>query len=533
MRRIFFLIVFLLITFGLVAQNQKWELHIGLDNRNVEPNDLVESYDKGLIIGATTYTIPAQANRCLFKTNANGQPLYDKSLNHSGNSLVLRPITLDSDGSLYIAGSIWYNNEPPSMPTIIKFNTCGEPVWCKYLPVTPQSVGGSVRDVIINSKNELIALIFQSTGGHADQIFLAAFDLDGKELWIKPYAKKSDYPLMVNQLGYKLIEHNNGYYIAGDCYYPYPNNPNHVFLRPLFIGIDSSFREKWVKPFHALDSVFGWAETVIPINDSVLMGGGIRRFHNNNAYALLMFVTLEGEELGYSQITNEQIGPDNKKSWITRMERINDSLFISTGFFGPNSGSNPVGELIFDTAANLYNKYSRQNVKNKPKMVKTHDNNFVIAAVKKQGNYDKIFLYKINADLKSVPFDTTQYVYDSLCPHPIQSDTIDLTDCPPTVSIGELPTPDEYYESIRWIPLKAYPNPVSGQELTIEFENTQHHSNMELRLYDAFGKETHRRRIYTGQQDTRLDVGHWPPGLYLAVIYSNGGAVGRCKVVVE
>jgi hypothetical protein len=108
-------------------------------------------------------------------------------------------------------------------------------------------------------------------------------------------------------------------------------------------------------------------------------------------------------------------------------------------------------------------------------------------------------------------------VYDSLCPYPIQSGTIDLTDCPPTVSIGELPSPDEYYESIRWIPLKAYPNPVSGQELTIEFENTQHHSNMELRLYDAFGKEMHRRRIYTGQQDTRLDVGHWPPGLYLGV----------------
>ncbi len=149
------------------------------------------------------------------------------------------------------------------------------------------------------------------------------------------------------------------------------------------------------------------------------------------------------------------------------------------------------------------------------------------------GNYFELYLYKINADLESVPFDTTQYVYDSLCPHPISSGTIDLTDCPPTVSIGELPSPDEYYESIRWIPLKAYPNPVSGRELTIEFENTQHHTNMELRLYDAFGKETHRRRIYTGQQDTRLDVGHWPPGLYLGVIFSNGGAVGRCKVVVE
>jgi hypothetical protein len=166
-------------------------------------------------------------------------------------------------------------------------------------------------------------------------------------------------------------------------------------------------------------------------------------------------------------------------------------------------------------------------------MVKTYDNNFVIVAGSMQGNYQKIKLYKIDSNLESVPLDTTQYVYDSLCPHTIQSGTIDLTDCLVIQSIDELPSPDEYYESIRWIPVKAYPNPVSGQELTIEFENTQHHSNIELRLYDAFGKEVHRRRIYTGQQDISLDVGHWPPGLYLVVVYSNGGAVGQCKVVVE
>jgi len=515
------------------SKNQKWEVYIGHSNKNYSPNDIVESYDKGLIIGATSWVIISQTIQWLFKTEINGQLLYEQVLNHNDGIPGIFAITQDSDGNLYAAGTYWNDNIPPGMPLIIKFNPCGEPVWCKYLPVTPQSIQGFVCDIIITSNNELIALVNQSTGGQADQIFLAAFDLDGKELWIRPYAKKSDYPLMVNQFGWKLIEHNNGYYIAGECYYPYPNNPDHVFLRPLFIGIDSSFKEKWVKPFHALDSVFGWAETVIPINDSVLMGGGIRRYYSNNSYALLMFVTLEGEELGYSQITNEQIGPDNKKSWIKGIDRINDSLFISTGFFGPNVGSNPVGEMVFDSAANLYNKYSRQNVKNPPKMVKTHDNNFVIAASKNQGNFDKVFLYKINADLESVPFDTTQNVYDSLCPHPIQSGTIDLTDCPPTVSIGELPSPDEYYESIRWIPLKAYPNPVSGQELTIEFENTQHHSNMELRLYDAFGKEMHRRRIYTGQQDTRLDVSHCSPGLYLAVVYSNGGAVGRCKVMVE
>lgn len=533
MRKTIFLFIILWISYHAVAQNQKWEVYIGYQNMNAYTWDITTTYDQGYVICASVANSTV-GNSKILKTNVNGALLYDNNTIHTEGLFGLQNICMDSTGNLYAAGCIWYDNAPPSLPAVVKFNNCGEPVWCKYLPVTPQSTGGWIEDIIINSKNELIVLIFQSTGGNADQLFLAAFDLNGKELWIKPYAKKSDYPLMFNQMGSRLIEHNNGYYITGECYYPFPNNPQHVFLRPLFIGIDADFNEKWVKPFYALDSVFGWAETIIPINDTVLMGGGIRRVHNNNAYALLMFVTLEGEELGYSQITNEQIGPGNKESWIAGIERINDSLFVSTGYFGPNIGTNPVGELVFDTAANLYNKYSRpNNTISKPSMVKTYDNNFVIATSIKQGNFDKIYLYKINADLESVPFDTTQYVYDSLCPYPIQSGTIDLTDCPPTVSIGELPSPDEYYESIRWIPLKAYPNPVSGRELTIEFENTQHHSNMELRLYDAFGKEMLRRLIYTGQQDTRLDVSHWSPGLYLGVIFSNGGAVGRCKVVVE
>ncbi|HPW43823.1 MAG TPA: T9SS type A sorting domain-containing protein [Bacteroidales bacterium] len=518
------------------SRNQRWEVFISQANMNLSPQGrLIESYDKGLVVGAASFTNLSNVKQWSFKTDINGQILYDNMINHNNYGLGIWAFTQDSDGNLYAAGGIFFfDNTYIGMPLITKFNPCGEPVWCRALPVTPQSYQGTVLDIIINSNNDLIALVYQSTGGAADEIYLAAFNLDGKELWIRPYAKKSDYPLMLNRIGRKLIEHRNGYYIAGYCYYPFPGNPIHVFLRPLFIGINSDFKEKWVKPFYALDSVFGIAETIIPINDSVLMGGGIRRAtFGEDANSLLMFITTDGNEIGYSQIRNYQIGSEIKVNYISELERVNDSLFIAASVFGTHPGVNPVGEFIIDTSCNLYNFQSRPNTETKPSMVKTYDNNFVINANIKVGNYFKLYLYKIDSNLESVPLDTTQYVYDSLCPHTIQSGTIDLTDCLVIQSIDELPSPDEYYESIRWIPVKAYPNPVSGQELTIEFENTQHHSNIELRLYDAFGKEVHRRRIYTGQQDISLDVGHWPPGLYLVVVYSNGGAVGQCKVVVE
>ena len=70
-------------------------------------------------------------------------------------------------------------------------------------------------------------------------------------------------------------------------------------------------------------------------------------------------------------------------------------------------------------------------------------------------------------------------------------------------------------------------------KVTFAFENTEHHWNMELRVYNIFGSEISRQRIYRSQQAAEMDVSVWPAGIYLAVIFSNGGAAGRVKFVVE
>ncbi|MDD4742926.1 MAG: T9SS type A sorting domain-containing protein, partial [Bacteroidales bacterium] len=65
------------------------------------------------------------------------------------------------------------------------------------------------------------------------------------------------------------------------------------------------------------------------------------------------------------------------------------------------------------------------------------------------------------------------------------------------------------------------------------FENTEHHANIELRCYDSYGRQCHSQKIYKGQQQTRLDVSGWSTGMYMAVIYSNGGIRGKVKFVRE
>jgi hypothetical protein len=530
MKKLIIIVICVMITVPIFTQNQDWEVYIGSPGHNEYATDVIETYDRGYYLGA--WTGGTNGLGWNIKTDIDGNVLYDKILSHNYCQMDSWAVVEDSAGNKYCCGPLFIDND--SWPFVIKFDPCGEKIWCKYFPVEAGENSAGAWDVIINSQGEIIVLTsYFSDELESSIIYLIGLDENGKELWKKPYASKHDYPLIWNPVGYDLMEFNNEYYIAGDCYWPYPNNPTHVFLRPLFIGIDSDFNEKWVMPFHALDSVFGWAERLIPLNDNVIMGAGIRRVRNSDdANSLLMFFTPEGVELGYNQIRNSQISHDVIVNYIHDIERINDTLFLAASPFGPHPGTNPVGELVFDTAANLYSFHSRPNTQNKPSMVKTYDGNYVIATSIQQGNFWDIYLYKIDENLEMVPFDTTQHVYDSLCPHPIQSGTMDLTDCLIVTDIGELPTPDVYYESLRWIPIKAFPNPVKDDKVTLEFENTDYHSNMELRVYNNTGHSIHSQKIYKGQQDTDVNVSAWPKGVYIAVIYSNGGAVGKVKFVV-
>ena len=520
-----------LITIGVLfigsmyAQNQDWEVTYGFPGHIDYANDIIEDYDNGyyVVSGSDYYSLK-------IKTSTNGSLLHDNIIAHDEGDISTWAVARDNIGNIFVGGPMFYDD---TYPWVAKFDSCGEKVWCRHFPNTECDYGGGVWDMLINTNNELIVLMHYSCADEGDQIYLAGLDENGNELWKKPYATKKDYPLIVNPIGYDLMELNGGYYIAGDCYWPYPGNPNHVYLRPLFIGIDSYFKEKWMLPFYALDSVFGEARALLPLNDTVILGIGSRWSDGYNMNTLIMAFNDKGEELAYFQIPNEAIGTNIDFNAVREFEKLNDSLFISPVYLGVE-GEQHFGEIVYDIRGILHNNSIRDIYKYSTVFTKTNTNDFVIAAsVEGNPSGSDIYLYKIDENLQSVPFDTTQHVYDSLCPHTIQSGTINLTDCLIVTDIGELPGPAEYYESLRWISINAYPNPVREGKVTLEFENTKHHQNMEICCYNNFGREIHRQKIYKGQQDTDVNVSAWGKGVYIAVIYSNGGAVGKVKFVVE
>ena len=522
--RIYIIISLIILLNQLLFAQQKTEVYYGVSNRIDYANDILEMYDGGYYIsGGFEYE-----KGWNIKTDINLELLWDQTFEFPSFPIYNNCSVSDSDGNTYTGGSTM------GWPFVTKIDSCGQKQWCKILKYHDEFNYGFSTDITMSPDNEIVLLTYFDSDEEIVLIHLLGLNKNGDVLWKKPYASRNDYPWIREASGrsIKLIE--DEYYISGYCYWPYPNDTNQVFLRPLFIGIDSVFNEKWILPFAPLDSVYGEAYKTIALNDSVFMGVGIRRWYNSEVFSLLMFYNKDGEELGYNQITNDQIGPDNKRNHIRDIARINDTLFLAAVFYGPENSGNPVGEFIIDTAANLYNFESRPNTVSSPKLIKTSDNNYVIATSIQETKSDwDIYVYKIDEDLQDVPFDPTPHNYDSLCPGGIQSGIIDLSDCLIWTDIGEVPSPNEYYTSIKTIPITAYPNPATEGSITFEFENTEHHQYMELKCIDIFGKAVHSEKVYRYQEESKLDVGTWGNGIYIGVVYSNGLAVGQCKFVIQ
>ena len=213
---------------------------------------------------------------------------------------------------------------------------------------------------------------------------------------------------------------------------------------------------------------------------------------------------------------------------------MNDSLFLASIPVGYNDTWYEYGDFIIDSTGKIYNFVMRENTKGYSNIIKTSDNNYVIVVEIEESKSDRdILLYKIDENLQSVPFDTSTFVYDSLCPGGIQSGTIDITDCIIWTNIEDPPSPEEYYASLKTVHIKAYPNPVKDGNITFEFQNTSLFPNMVLKCFDVFGELVFEEKIFPNQGTSVVDVGKWSKGMYLSVIYSQGQVLGNCKFIIK
>ena len=173
----------------------------------------------------------------------------------------------------------------------------------------------------------------------------------------------------------------------------------------------------------------------------------------------------------------------------------------------------------------------------------TKNNKLVLAGSVFEGGVYHTYAYKLTSNLEYDSTYTRPFNYDSLCPHPIVSDTIPLDDC--QVVIVGLDDAEKNPEKAK---LHIYPNPAVG-EVIIEMPQYLVRKNQgsgitatttyfqwnQTRLYilDLQGQLLFSQDIPKQQTLVKLNVSDWPAGMYLARIVFMNEVVSEAKFVKQ
>jgi signal recognition particle GTPase len=115
-------------------------------------------------------------------------------------------------------------------------------------------------------------------------------------------------------------------------------------------------------------------------------------------------------------------------------------------------------------------------------------------------------------------------VYDSLCPFPIPTDTVDC-DCDLITGYGE---PVPVAERFR---VEIYPNPAT-EKMQIRLNDLTGQENRELKkviLFDLFGRIMLEKDF---MKETNVGTESLNAGIYLVVVEQSGEVLARGKLVV-
>jgi len=522
----------IILLYSITSYSQKWDHTYGNPNWYEGPSDIVKSYDKGyLVLGNTGYN----DHGWIIKTDINGELLWDKYFGGPDQDPILEAVEQDIYGNIYLAGLMKFGQTIPTS-IIFKMDSCGNLIWCKTI-YTDNMDYNFINDILIYNDTTIICYAYHNEPDDENNNYLYNINSNNGDLrWKKPYASKSDYPLLDQSGGSRMYLFDEMLIIAGYCYTAYPNgDSNHYYLHPFFIGIDTTFEEKWVLPFGISDSLRGVALGAIPVSDSIIMGFGKRRL-GSISHSLLMFFDYDGNELGYNMIENEQLGNNIISNTMSDMRWINDTFLFGSIAYQIDEDYINFCDVQTDTSGTVHKvEFVDFNAGGggKSNMLKTFDNKYVVTTGYIEDGIGDIYLYKKNSDLEHDTIYPGIYTYDSLCNEQIISNTISLGGCDIITNIKDVPTLVEYNHNKKIVIITAFPNPVIGNQITFEFQNTQHHQNMELRCFNVFCELVFEERVYPYQGESKVNVQSWNSGIYVSLVYSEGKVVGQTKFVVQ
>ncbi|MCB9023541.1 MAG: T9SS type A sorting domain-containing protein [Lentimicrobiaceae bacterium] len=513
-----------------------------MSNRRENFRSLIESYDGGNII-LGSYDFFPDTRGWIIKTDINGNVLYDLTIGMPGSGLgnLNYPsfLSTTSDGGFIICGSHdrWTVNDIG----ITKHDACGDLEWCKVFRTDDNSPDWGVEIQQLQDGGYIMLTMGYSANSNNPRIHLFRLNATGDVLWIEPYALTANHPFISYNEPYDLVvTPDEDFFIGGLCYWCDDSVAtgginNRCRLKAMAILADSSRQEEWVSVYKATDtlaySIAGWATQ--HESGSFYVGAVDQSIWPSSLPRLLKY-DINGNLLADSLVDIPLI--DNKwaEGFMVNPSFTEDGkLFACTRFVDENTpypGWFGLHEL--DSLGGWHNSIIHRTAHAPVGLMVTSDNKLLAGAVVGSELDQDIILMKFNTSLAYDSIYTAPREYDYLCPDPIVSKTIDLSDCDVIVNVENIPTRKEYEARISLIPITPAPNPAKDY-IRFLLENTEYHRNIRVVCYDIFGRQLAELPVNAGVNETGLDVSGWRPGLYMAVVYSGNKQMGKAKFVVE
>ncbi len=515
----------------LTSQNllaQEWIRYYG-QGQSAVCRSIANDYDNGAVIGGMIHNYKFI---WILKIDVNGNILWDKKIGNSYGDCGIGNVEKTDDGGFILCGS-WTLINPVHDAFIIKLNPCAEIEWCKVLD-TPDNydMGFKVKQT---PEGDFVLM-----GGYFDtepesNTSLFKFDATGNLIWHQFYPLDSIY---YQDQPKDLLIDENGYLILTDRYYPDPGTTSPAILRHHFTKTDTSGALLWDLVYGIDDYYYGDPWCLKKSRTGAYYEAGMHLHQNMNASPGFIKIANDGTPL-----YNADLISDVFWGGLTSIDILNDSLLVMKGRYYPDDQY---------TSYDAFFKSDTLGVLRKIKIVQSTSNGYSSTCYTKDSKYiaigDDVFnnswrivAVKINSDLEYDSLYTQPFVYDSLCPYPIVSETINPTCDNVIVKV------DEPFKDPSTTQLKVYPNP-TDKYVTIELPKylvmnskgnspvtTIHHqwSTATLQLIDIHGTIILTKKVSNFDAPLQIDVSHLVAGMYQFRLLYQGKLVAGSKVLVK
>ncbi|MCX6234552.1 MAG: T9SS type A sorting domain-containing protein [Bacteroidetes bacterium] len=519
------------------VHSQEW-IRIFGDNKSEIGSSVIETYDKGYVIGG--YIMPDHHTPLygwIIKTDINGGLLWDKKIHNDSFWAPINDIQQTNDGGYIISGST-REYDPAYDPFILKLNACGEMEWCKIYN-TPENMDFAVRIFQLDDGGYISLFWYYACYNTRQRMWLFRLDKDGELLWNKVYRDTLSSTINEN-CNDLLITKDKNYVLTGFIDHEDEPGSNWYWIKPYWAIIDKD-GDQWDQTiWWAFTQYHGFAYDSEEDSFSNIYSCGENHYNLENFCPVLFKLAPSGDTLWHKDlIENTEHGSANV------LNLYNDStIVIGGGWNYPGNECCDIALIKTDTLGNVLKiKILKEDVYAPVSMIKTFDgkivviDNFVINGT----NWD-LYMFKVNADLEYDTIYTQPFTYDSLCPHPIVSDTIEM-DCDVVVNIPE--EPEKEYTA----PLKIWPNPAideihiklpeyivnqqKNELFNVTHFNHQYQEKAALQFYDIFGRKVYELILTKGQKEVVVNVSFLVKGIYIIRLLYNGSQASTGKFVKE